>query len=124
MREVERAAEDGNNRARLALEMYDYRIIKYIGSYTAAMSGVDMIVFTGGIGENADRVREAVCKRFGYLGLEFDSEKNKGLRSTEAIISKPESKVRVLVVPTNEELVIAQETVKVYKNIKDLLSTD
>jgi acetate kinase len=124
MREVERAAEDGNNRARLALEMYDYRIIKYIGSYSAAMSGVDMIVFTGGIGENADRVREAVCKRFGYLGLEFDSEKNKGLRSTEAIISKPESKIRVLVVPTNEELVIAQETVKVYKNIKDLLSTD
>jgi acetate kinase len=124
MREVERAAEDGNNRARLALEMYDYRIIKYIGSYTAAMSGVDMIVFTGGIGENADRVRESVCKRFGYLGLEFDSEKNKGLRSTEAIISKPDSKVRVLVVPTNEELVIARETVKVYKNIKDLLSTD
>jgi acetate kinase len=104
--------------------MYDYRIIKYIGSYSAAMSGVDMIVFTGGIGENADRVRESVCKRFGYLGLEFDSEMNKGLRSAEAIISKPESKVRVLVVPTNEELVIAQETVKVYKNIKDLLSTD
>lgn len=113
MREVERAAEDGNNRARLALEMYDYRIIKYIGSYTAAMSGVDMIVFTGGIGENATRVREAVCKRFGYLGLEFDAEKNKSVQSQEAIISKPESKVKVLVVPTNEELVIAQETMKV-----------
>jgi acetate kinase len=124
MREVERAAEDGNNRARLALEMYDYRIIKYIGSYTAAMNGVDMIVFTGGIGENAARVRESVCKRFGYLDLEFDSEKNKDLRSKEAIISKPESKVKVLVVPTNEELVIAQETVKVYEGIKDLLSAD
>ena len=124
MREVERAAEDGNNRARLALEMYDYRIIKYIGSYAAAMSGVDMVVFTGGIGENADRVRESVCKRFGYLGLEFDAEKNKDLRSREAIISKPESKVKVLVVPTNEELVIAQETVKVYNGIKDLLRAD
>lgn len=113
MREVERAAEDGNNRARLALDMYDYRIIKYIGSYTAAMSGVDLIVFTGGIGENASRVRESVCKRFGYMGLEFDSEKNKDLRGQEAIISKSDSKIKVLVVPTNEELVIAQETLKV-----------
>ncbi len=119
MREVERASDDGNNRARLALEMYDYRIIKYIGSYTASMSGVDMIVFTGGIGENADRVREAVCKKFGYLGLEFNSKKNAGLRSQEAIISKPESKVKVLVVPTNEELVIAQETVKVIESKKE-----
>ena len=123
MREVERASDDGNNRARLALEMYDYRIIKYIGSYAAAMSGVDMIVFTGGIGENAARVRESVCKRFGFLGLEFDSEKNTGLMSQEAIISKPDSKIKVLVVPTNEELVIAQETVKVIENIKNLLKT-
>lgn len=121
MREVEMAADDGNNRARLALEMYDYRITKYIGSYSAAMNGVDMIVFAGGIGENADRVREAICKNFEYLGLEFDSEKNKGLRSKEAVISKPDSKVKVLVVPTNEELVIAEETVKVINNIKDLL---
>ncbi len=113
MREVERAAEDGNTRARLALEMYDYRIIKYIGSYAAAMSGVDMIVFTGGIGENASRVRESVCKRFGFLGLEFDSEANKELRGREAVISKADSKINVLVVPTNEELVIAQETLKV-----------
>ena len=123
MREVERASDDGNNRARLALEMYDYRIIKYIGSYAAAMSGVDMIVFTGGIGENADRVREAVCKKFGYMGLEFDAEKNNGLRSKEAIVSKPDSKIKVIVVPTNEELVIAQETVKVIEGIKDLLRT-
>lgn len=123
MREVEKASDDGNNRARLALEMYEYRIVKYIGSYTAAMSGVDMIVFAGGIGENDDRVREAICKRFGYLGLEFDSEKNKGLRSREAVISKHNSKVKVLVVPTNEELVIAQESVKVIDGIKDLLKT-
>lgn len=119
MREVENAADDGNNRAKLALEMYDYRITKYIGSYTAAMNGVDMIVFAGGIGENADRVREAICKKFSYLGLEFDSEKNNGLRAQEAIISKPDSKVKVLVVPTNEELVIAQETVKVFEKAKE-----
>ncbi|NJN25215.1 MAG: acetate kinase [Cyclobacteriaceae bacterium] len=118
MREVERAAEDGNNRAQLALEMYDYRIIKYIGSYAAAMSGVDIIVFTGGIGENAERVRESVCKRFGYLGLEFDQEKNRGLRSKEAVISTSDSKVKVMVVPTNEELVIAEETVKVLEAAK------
>jgi acetate kinase len=124
MREVERAADDGNNRARLALEMYDYRITKYIGSYAAAMDGVDMIVFAGSIGENADRVRESICKNFGYLGLKFDSEKNQGLRSQEAIISKPDSRVKVLVVPTNEELVIAQETVKVLKAIKDLLKVE
>ena len=118
MREVEKAADDGNDRARLSLDMYHYRIIKYIGSYSAAMNGVDMIVFTGGIGENADRVREAVCVKFGYIGLEFDMEKNNGLRSKEAIISKPKSKVKVLVVPTNEELVIAQETVKVFENAR------
>ena len=118
MREVEQAADDGNNRARLALEMYDYRIVKYIGSYTAAMSGVDMIVFTGGIGENAYGVREAVGKKFAFMGLEFDFEKNKGIRSQEAIISKPDSKIKVLVVPTNEELVIAQETVKIFKKEK------
>jgi acetate kinase len=124
MREVEKAAGEGNSRASLALEMYDYRIVKYIGSYTAAMSGVNMIVFTGGIGENDDRVRASVCKRFGYLGLEFDADKNKGLRGEEAIISKKSSKVKVLVVPTNEELVIAQETVKVYNQIKDWLKAD
>ena len=118
MREVEQASDDGNNRARLALEMYDYRIVKYIGSYTAAMSGVDMIVFTGGIGENAYRVREAVCKKFAFMGLKFDFEKNKGIRSQEAIISKPDSKIKVLVVPTNEELVIAQETVKIFEKEK------
>lgn len=118
MREVERASDDGNNRARLALEMYDYRIIKYIGSYAASMSGVDMIVFTGGIGENANRVREAVCKKFGFMGLEFDSKKNAEVRSEEAIISKPNSKIKVLVVPTNEELVIAQETVRVMEKTK------
>lgn len=118
MREVEQAAADGHERAQLSLDMYHYRIIKYIGSYSAAMNGVDMIVFTGGIGENGDGTREAVCERFGYIGLDFDYNANKGLRSKEAIISKPDSKVKVLVVPTNEELVIAQETVKVFEKSK------
>jgi acetate kinase len=117
MREVEEAADEGNNRARLALEMYNYRIVKYIGSYAAAMGGVDLIVFTGGIGENADRVREAVCSKFGYLGLEFDADTNRGLRKKEAIISKKDSKVQVLVVPTNEELVIATETMNLINKL-------
>ncbi len=120
MREVEQAAAEGHERAQLSLDMYHYRIIKYIGSYSAAMNGVDMIVFTGGIGENGDKTREAVCERFSYIGLDFDYNANKGLRSKEAIISKQDSKVKVLVVPTNEELVIAQETVKVMKNPRNV----
>jgi acetate kinase len=120
MREVEQAASEGHERAQLSLDMYHYRIVKYIGSYSAAMNGVDMIIFTGGIGENGDQTREAVCEKFGYIGLDFDYNKNKGLRSKEAIISKPDSKVKVLVVPTNEELVIAEETVKVTGKLKEI----
>jgi acetate kinase len=112
MREIEDAADEGNNRAKLALEMYNYRIVKYIGSYTAAMGGVDMIVFTGGIGENASRVREAVCSKFQFIGLDLDSERNKTAHG-ESVISKDSSRVQVLVVPTNEEKVIATETMKV-----------
>ena len=115
MREVEAAADEGNDRAKLALEMYNYRIVKYIGSYAAAMGGVDMIVFTGGIGENACRVREAVCSKFQFLGLELDSEKNSEVRGQEAIISKTTSRIHTLVVPTNEEYVIAKETMKVIR---------
>ncbi len=110
MREVEKAADEGNNRARLALDMYYYRIIKYIGSYIAVLGGVDIIVFTGGIGENSAPTREAVCSKCGYMGLKFDAKKNKGLQGKEAVISKEDSSVKVLVVPTNEELVIARET--------------
>ncbi len=117
MREVEVAADEGNNRAKLALEMYNYRIIKYIGSYAAAMGGVDMIVFTGGIGENASRVRESVCSKFQFLGLELDSEKNSEVHGQEAIISKETSKIQTLVVPTNEEYVIAKETMKVIRQL-------
>ncbi len=113
MRELENTAEKGNERAQLALDMFHYRIRKYIGSYAAAMGGVDLIVFTGGIGENADLSREAICRDFEFLGLEFDKSKNKGLRSKEALINTDSSKVKVMVVPTDEEMAIAMETERI-----------
>lgn len=113
MREVENAEAAGNERAKLALQMYHYRVRKYIGSYAAAMGGVDIIVFTGGIGENGPESREKICKDFEFLGLEFDKEKNDGVRAREIEISKENSKVKVLVVPTDEELVIAQDTFEI-----------
>jgi len=112
MRDVERAAEEGNKLARIALDVYCYRIIKYIGAYAAAMNGVDVIVFTAGVGENSPYVRQAVCSKLTFLGIDFDHEANDGLKGREREITKPGSKVRVLVVPTNEELVIAQEALK------------
>ena len=110
MREVESAAEEGDNRAILALKMYEYRIKKYIGAYAAAMGGVDLLIFTGGIGENASEIRENVCRDLEYMGLEFDKQINNGVRSKELVISKKESRVTVMIVPTNEEFVIATET--------------
>jgi len=110
MRDIEKAAEGGNERAKIALQMFDYRVKKYIGSYAAAMGGVDLIIFTGGIGENACELREGVCKDMEYMGIQFDHKKNKGLRGVDAVISKDESKVKVMVVTTNEELVIATDT--------------
>jgi acetate kinase len=113
MREIETAAEADNERAKLGLEMYHYRIRKYIGSYAAAMGGVDAIVFTGGVGENGPETREAVCKDMEFLGLEFDTDANKGKRGKEVIISKSGSRVVAMVVPTNEELVIAMDTERI-----------
>ena len=110
MREVESAAEEGDKRAILALKMYEYRIKKYIGAYAAAMGGVDLLIFTGGIGENASETRENVCKDLEFMGLEFDKQINNGVRSKELVISKKGSKVTVMIVPTNEEFVIASET--------------
>jgi len=110
MRDVELAAEQGNKRAKVTLEMYYYRIRKYIGAYAAAMGGVDLIIFTGGVGENDSATRYLTTKDMEYMGLEFDQEKNKGLRGKEAILSKESSRVTVMVVPTNEELVIALDT--------------
>ena len=110
MREIEEAYENGNERAKLAFDMYFYRIRKYIGAYAAAMDGCDIIVFTAGVGENQPSLREEVCKKLTYLGVEIDVEKNKNLRGKEALISTPESKVAVCVIPTDEELMIASDT--------------
>ncbi|MCD6366124.1 MAG: acetate kinase, partial [Bacteroidales bacterium] len=117
MREITEAAENGNERAQVSLEMYAYRIKKYIGAYAAAMGGVDVIVFTGGIGENADNIREMIMKDMSYLGIDFDFTKNKGLTSQETILTLPKSKVKVMIVPTDEELVIAQDTLEIVKNL-------
>jgi len=113
MREIEQAAEEGNERAKLGLEMYVYRIKKYIGAYTAAMGGIDMLLFTGGIGENADNIRKEIVKGFSYLGMEMDEKKNDGLRGKDAVISTENSKVKIMVVPTNEEFVIARDTMEI-----------
>lgn len=110
MREVESAAAEGDQRAILALQMYEYRVKKYIGAYAAAMGGVDILVFTGGIGENGSETREAMCKDLEFLGLEFDKPANDGVRGKEKVISKKNSRVTVIIVPTNEEFVIATET--------------
>ncbi len=118
MREVEEAAANGNERAKLALEMYNKRIIKYIGAYVAEMAGLDVLIFTGGIGENADNLRCDVMSHFDFLGIKPDPDKNVGLRGKEAIISTEDSKVTVMVIPTNEELVIARDT---YQIVKDLV---
>ncbi len=109
MREIEMAKENGDERATLALDMYNYKVKKYIGSYIAAMGGLDILIMTGGIGENADTTREGVCSDLDYLGISLDHEKNKGFRS-EGVISTPESKVKIIVVPTDEELMIALDT--------------
>lgn len=109
MRDVEKAASEGNKRAILALEMYAYRIKKYIGSYAAAMGGVDIIVWTAGVGENQIGLRMQTCEGLEFLGVEMDAEANK-VRGEEVIISTPDSKVTVCVVPTDEELVIAKDT--------------
>lgn len=109
-RDLGEAAEAGNARAELALDVFAYRVAKYVGSYVAAMNGVDNIVFTAGIGENDTDMRVRICKYLGYLGIEIDEEVNNN-RGKELVISKPGSKVNVVVIPTNEELAIARETV-------------
>ena len=109
MRDIESAANEGNKNCILALEMFAYRVKKYIGAYAAAMGGVDLIVFTGGIGENDASTRGRIMENMEYLGIDFDFELNSKSRGTK-MLSKPGSKVKVMVVETNEELVIAQDT--------------
>ena len=115
-RDLEKAADEGNKKAQLAQDVFGYRVAKYIGAYTAAMNGVDAIAFTAGLGENNGIMREYVCSFLGYLGVEIDKEKN-SVRGEETIVSTPNSKVKVLVVPTNEELAIARETMELVNNI-------
>ncbi len=110
MREIEAAIAAGNERARLALDMYMLRITKYIGAYAAEMGGVDVIVFTGGVGENQTGLRADVCSTLGFMGVEIDTALNAGIRGVEATVSTPGSKVKVCVIPTDEELTIARDT--------------
>ena len=114
-RDLTDAMNAGDKKAKIAMDVFSYRVAKYIGSYAAAMNGVDDIVFTAGIGENDDYVREEVCKYLGYLGVDFDSEVNTGRRGKEAELTKEGSKVKVFVIPTNEELAIARETLALVK---------
>lgn len=113
-RDLTKAAEDGNHRAEIAIEAYAYRIAKYIGAYTAAMNGVDAIVFTAGVGENNGAIRKNICEYLGYLGVELDDGEN-AKRGEDLVISKAASKVKIMVIPTNEELKIAQETLALVK---------
>lgn len=114
-RDVENAAEEGHGRAILTLDIFRYGVLKYIGAYAAAMNGVDLIVFTGGIGENDPVSREEICKNLSYLGVNFDAGVNAGLRGKDVILTKADSKVKVATVTTNEELVIAKETMFLVK---------
>lgn len=108
-RDIEKAKEEGNHLAEVALDAYVYRIAKYVGAYTAAMNGVDAIAFTAGVGENDKVTRKNVCEYLGYLGVKIDDEAN-NIRGEERVISAADSKVKVMLIPTNEELAIARET--------------
>lgn len=113
MREIEAGVAEKNPRAVLALSTYDYRIKKYVGAYAAALGGVDILVFTGGVGENQASTREYICKNMEFMGIELDEELNASVRAKEIVISKPTSKVKVVIVPTDEELTIARDTLEI-----------
>ena len=113
MREISVAIESGNERAALAMETYNYRIKKYIGSYAAVLGGVDILVFTGGVGENQAVTRRDVCRNMEYMGIELDEALNDTVHGKEAVISKPSSKVKVVIIPTDEELTIANDTIEI-----------
>lgn len=118
MRDVYDAASKGNKRAQLALKMYTYRIKKYIGSYAAAMGGIDAVIFTAGVGENQAQVREKSVEGLEFLGIKLDKEKNLGVHGTETVISTPDSRVKVAVIPTDEEIVIARDTKELVEGLK------
>lgn len=114
-RDIEDASAKGDHRAQLALDMLYYRVLKYIGAYAAAMNGLDLVVFTGGIGENDPIIRERVGNNLSYLGMDFNPDANKGVRGKDVILTKPGSKVIMATVTTNEELVIARDTMNLAK---------
>ncbi len=116
MREIEEAINSGNKRAILAMNTYNYRIKKYIGSYAAILGGVDILVFTGGVGENQAVTRSYACKNMEFMGIELDEKLNASVRAKEVIISKPSSKVKVVIIPTDEELTIARDTLEILQN--------
>lgn len=118
MRELEKAVAEGNPHGILADAMYNYRIKKYIGAYAAAMGGVDVIVFTGGVGENQQSCRYGVCKDMEFMGIKIDKEVNAKIRGEEAVVSTPDSKVKVVVIPTDEEFTIASDTADILKRIQ------
>ncbi len=113
MRDIEKAILEGNERAEIAQDMYCHRVKKYIGAYAAVMDGVDLVIFTGGIGENDVFVREKVISGLTFLGIDLDTEKNRGIRGKDMVVSKPESRNTAMVVTTNEELVIARDTLSI-----------
>lgn len=116
-RDIESAAAKNDPKAILALKMFEYKVLKYIGSYTAAMNGVDMIVFTGGIGENDPNIREEVAKNLEFMGMKFNKKANDGVRGKDVILTKPDSKVIMATISTNEELVIARDTMLLTKKL-------
>ena len=118
MRDIECAAANGNERANLALDMYYYRVIKFVGAYAGVMGGCDLIVFTGGIGENDPVLREKVSTKFAYLGVDFDIEGNQNVRGKDKLLTKPDSRVKVMAITTNEELVIATDTRNIVTKLK------
>jgi len=118
MKDLLEESEKGNKSAQLALDIYCYRIKKYIGAYAAALGGLDVLVFTAGIGENAPRVREKTCENLEFLGIKIDKKKNRESIKTEAMISSPKTRVKILVIPTNEELVIARDTVRIIQEVE------
>lgn len=117
MRDIENAVAEGNERAKLALDMYEYRIKKYIGSYAAALEGPDVIVFTGGVGENQTGTRRKVCESLAFMGLEIDNDLNAKSHGKEVELSTPNSKVKVVVIPTDEEFMIASDTLEILQQL-------
>jgi len=119
-RDIEKAALLGDNKAQLSIDIEAYRLKKYIGSYTAALGRVDAIVFTAGVGENSSIIREKACENLEFIGINLNKEVNKATRGKEAIISTPDSKVKVFVIPTNEELVFIEDVVAIMENRYDV----